>query len=399
METILNWAGTMAIYLPFFLFSSIFFILSESRLNKGQKGKASLFMVIGILALCILATLRSDAVGTDVEIYAKPTFKSISQGSSLFLTGAAVQVDFGYAFLAYVSAKLFNSFRVFLFLTEFCILAPIAACAMKNQKNASAALTMILYMLMYYLMGFNIMRQSIAVSFLMLGYFYWQEKKKFKTLLNVIISFLFHGSVVIMLVMLVVILRISRMPSKLKRNLILTAIATALALVAMQWERIMSWAMYDAGLLPTKYAIYLTIFSGNDRSSELFRMGGWEWPEYAIRICNVVLPLVYTYKKRLKSNELLLYRYSSYASLLIYSWVFLTLKTNYGYRLVMGLDYMNCFYFATLVSKASSRNKGSRRKYTISTGEMAAGLYALCYWFLIYFYFGMHEVVPYTIAA
>lgn len=162
---------------------------------------------IAILLPCVIAALRSSSVGTDVMVYASPLYELASHADSFlhyFYSGGYSQwiyirpADFeiAYVVLVWISAKVFNSFQVLLFLTELLVIVPIYISAVLFRKHNSVVMFMMVYYFLYYNTSLNLMRQSIACALVILAFavYYNNHQRYVISFIIVVFACLFHTS-------------------------------------------------------------------------------------------------------------------------------------------------------------------------------------------------------------
>lgn len=196
----------MAVYL-------IGFSLSTLLIAYAQKKRLSVFLTVSIIALlipCLIAGLRAQNVGTDVMVYAKNLTNSAIQADSvgeyfrsywyLDWRNMYVQdIEPAFSLLVYLVAKLTNSLGAVLFAIQAVTILPIYAALARNRKNAPVWLGMLIFYFLYYNATLNLMRQWMALSFLLLAYQMLRERKPVLTVLFCAVAFLFHFSAVIVI--------------------------------------------------------------------------------------------------------------------------------------------------------------------------------------------------------
>ncbi len=164
-----------------------------------------------ILIPCLVAALRAFTIGTDVKVYAEPMFNIAKQSNNFFeflnqewvlsyVRRKIIDTEIGYDLLVYISANTFNSMRMLLFLTEYLIIAPVYYALYKQKDKISIWLGMFVFFCMFYNGTLNIMRQGIAMSFILLGFSCLMSKEKKKALICLVVATLFHTAAVIAIV-------------------------------------------------------------------------------------------------------------------------------------------------------------------------------------------------------
>lgn len=170
-----------------FLHATLFAGLA-SRMTNGRK--RWLFISIACVPLVLLAGFRSLHVGTDVTVYLQQLYWRCSTWSftSVFHSNAEPL----FVLLVWVATKLFGSIQGVMACVEVAMLVPFAIASNKFAPR-NLGLAFLLYCLFFYLFGLNIMRQGIAISFLLLAFAYLSvvgNKRAFWALM--VVACLFH---------------------------------------------------------------------------------------------------------------------------------------------------------------------------------------------------------------
>lgn len=191
-------------YLGVFFASSSLIALSE-KIKKNQR----LFFVILALALpCMLAGFRADHIGTDTEVYLMPTINAATSSHSFseYLNTSWYRIwrflsvkDFerGFTLVVYITTKLLGAFWTKSIL-EMLTIAPTYL-AIKKYGKYPAWLGMMVFYLTTYNSTLNMMRQSIAVAFTLLGILYFIERNKKGFVTCLLVGCSFHTSGVVLL--------------------------------------------------------------------------------------------------------------------------------------------------------------------------------------------------------
>ncbi|MDO4459127.1 MAG: EpsG family protein [Clostridia bacterium] len=159
------------------------------------------FIILSVIMLSTFAALRGLSVGTDVTVYLEEAFtgaESISLQSFLkkwnnndvmFYTGV------------WIVRQITSNIHVYFFLHQFCSATIIYYIAHKNmtEHNDPFTLYIFMYLMMWYGTTFNVLRQTMAVNILLLGYTFLRNKQWIKYCIVVAIASLFHASVLLAL--------------------------------------------------------------------------------------------------------------------------------------------------------------------------------------------------------
>ena len=152
--------------------------------DKLRQQSVAWFVLAAMLLLC---GLRGDTVGTDTFNYLSPfsSSKQIGRTSEL---------------LFYLTYRLVPFPHLWLFLTACLIYVPLFGIVKKETYYAAEAV--LIYMISvtkFFPESFNIIRQSIAASFILACFVDWAAERKKRSLLFLLIAVLFHNSSVIAL--------------------------------------------------------------------------------------------------------------------------------------------------------------------------------------------------------
>lgn len=184
------------IYIVLWLLLLIFSILHKERIW------AKTF--ISALALILVFALRSDNVGIDTTNYHR-IFEGIIYNSTDY-----DYIERGWFYLnLFVGAYLKLDFSFLLFIVALLIIIPIVYVAKKATWNPFLVL-FLFHSLSFYTTGFNIMRQTLAMSFVLLFYYFIIEKRYINAWLFLIIACFFHVSSIFAVVIF--------LPNYLNRN-------------------------------------------------------------------------------------------------------------------------------------------------------------------------------------
>lgn len=165
------------------------------------KGKSSLVYWICIAAIvalyCCVAGFRATSVGTDTNYYGVNSFAAVSQESFLtFFTLYYRSWGLLYKFMAWAIINLTHSFFWYLFVIEFLTVVPMLWAAEKlTGKYFPVAVA--IFGLVFFPISFNLMRQMIAMSFLLVAYVYLERGKPLGFLGWLVVATLFHNVVLI----------------------------------------------------------------------------------------------------------------------------------------------------------------------------------------------------------
>ena len=174
-------------YLSVAIITALFTKLSMS--DKYSKKIRIVCMIIAIVLPSVFAGIR-QGIGTDYDIH-EAVFKQIDNHEPI--TEKKVP-EIGYVLLNQIVSFLGGNFNVLLFvITLLSMLCIYQTCKFyKNKINVFIA--MLAYMLLYYQMSFNFIRQMLAASIALYGTTYLAQGKKIKSLLWCIVAGCMHNT-------------------------------------------------------------------------------------------------------------------------------------------------------------------------------------------------------------
>ena len=183
---------------------STYLLWFSEKVKKNQRRWVEYFV---IFILCLLAGLRSEDVGTDMENYFVPLIEAAQKSnsytdylSSTWSYGWALrntrEFEVGFRLFVYMISKLFRSTVVVQFAVQLLIIGPVYV-ALKRRKDIPLWFGMLVYLLIFNNLSFNAIRQAIAQSLTLLSFQLWTEGNKKKALLVMASGCLFHLSALI----------------------------------------------------------------------------------------------------------------------------------------------------------------------------------------------------------
>ncbi|WP_155974151.1 EpsG family protein [Streptococcus ruminantium] len=196
-------------YLGVFFLSSSLLAVTD-RIKKNQK---IFFVALAIILPCLLAGFRANHIGTDTEVYLMPTIDAATYSHSFseYLDTTWFRIwrflsvrDFerGFTIFVYITAKTLGSFWT-KFILEMFIVVPVYI-AIKKYGKYPIWIGMTVFYLTTYNSTLNMIRQSVAISFTLLGilYIFEKNKKGFMACLLVAVSFHISGIALILIAMI-----------------------------------------------------------------------------------------------------------------------------------------------------------------------------------------------------
>ena len=172
------------VFIFFFLFLASF---SDKKYHK--------VLYIALIAFLIFfGGFRADTIGVDTaggyktywNLYLNGNPLSFVEPAWFFLMSLCVRFNLGYSGLIFISELL-------------CIL-PTSYVIYKQKNNNIIFSLAIYYGMFFFLHSFNLIRQSIAMSFCLLFAYFFYEKKYYKAIFSFVLAFLMHKSALIFII-------------------------------------------------------------------------------------------------------------------------------------------------------------------------------------------------------
>ena len=170
------------------------FLAWTSEKVKSQKLRYTLLGVV-VLIFCLVAALRNVTVGRDTSYYGYPTYEEALKYDFLSFMDPNFYPSWGffYKLVAWVTSNLFGTFQAYLFVAELCVVLPVVVVGCKVSKG-NIPLVVALFALYFYPYSFNLIKQSIAMSFLLFAYLGLDRGNLKCYFIWLIVAALFHTS-------------------------------------------------------------------------------------------------------------------------------------------------------------------------------------------------------------
>ena len=160
-------------------------------LLRNTKNKACYILLV--LVLIFLSSFRGLSVGTDTVNY-EEIFYSCTDLLSIAIRGYEILLYFIY----YIIHSFDGTYQTALFIQTILFLLPLSYVFYKKFSKPIIPL-FFLFALNFYLSEFNISRQMIAVSFIVLSAYFYENKKYVFTAIPFVLACLLHNSAIIAL--------------------------------------------------------------------------------------------------------------------------------------------------------------------------------------------------------
>lgn len=196
------------LYLIVIISTLLFINKAEHYYRKKHIGKklntGFICLIFAVLVPSILAGIRSDTVGTDILVYGKKTMEEAIASSSFAMMNRidTTYTEYGYRLFVFLISRIFKNTGWLLFFTELVTMVFVIKSAYIIREKISMTKVVAIYLFLFYHTSFNIMRQSIAMSMLLLAFCYLTEKKYVKYALITLLALSIHSFSIIMSVII-----------------------------------------------------------------------------------------------------------------------------------------------------------------------------------------------------
>ena len=249
---------------------------------------------------------------------------------------------------------------------------------------------MVLFMLLYYQIGFNWIRQSIANAFVLLAIVLAEEDKKKKAIVLCIFAVLFHSSAIIGLALFLFTYAFMHIKNKYARAFFGIGFIALFLLLLTNWDRLFALGI-NYGILPSTYAGYLRVFTGQTTVSRWFKVGTRTYVDYVWRVLIAILPWVLSFNETNEfKNKTKYFKMVAIIGLIIYSFVFFRMHSAYGNRVSYTIEYVQIFTLGMCYRKS---NNG---KLVVPVKNIVIIGLAIIYNIWLYYVLGWHDTVPFV---
>ena len=244
----------MIIYLITFALSLLGVKIADMWIDDQRRFVAgSIFAVVPPI---LIAGLRDSTVGSDMNLYIVPIFNGIaSNGQNLMeFLDSYPDMEIGYLFVNYVIAQLTDQPFFLLLCIHILIIIPLYITAMKWREQLSPVLFMFIFYMIFFQESLSIVRQSIALSFSMLAFTFFMEKRYIGYILLMIVAFLFHQTAVVALSFPLAYLMVDRFSIR-EYYYYYIGVTLVIALFFLNFDNILIW-MIENDYIDLKFLKY-----------------------------------------------------------------------------------------------------------------------------------------------
>lgn len=248
------------IYYGTFLLSGFWCWIAEILFKKKSQTLGIVMSVFSILSLTWLCGVRDFSIGTDIGVYGEQAFQTAVKSLNLLdyinnlkgIYGTSGSTEYGYVFLNYIVSKFTNNTHIFLFVIGLIVNGIIFVSIYLLRDRVSLVLGWLTFCFLFFGTTLNLLRQSIAISLVLLGIVLLYKRSTRAALIPFILAIIFHNSAVFALLIYIMGLLINK--AKLRSKV--TKILFIFTIIIMLMPRIVAF-LNEHGLLNDKYYQYI----------------------------------------------------------------------------------------------------------------------------------------------
>lgn len=147
-----------------------------------------------LVVLVFLSSFRNLSVGIDTQSYYNQ-FRYDIQSDTLFYY--LFKLEPGWLLLNLWIKEIFGEFSIILFSSCLLTILPISY-VFRRATNMPILAFFIYFLLFYYFFSFSLIRQAIAISFFVLGVYFFSNNRKVEFHFSILFGSLFHYSIIIL---------------------------------------------------------------------------------------------------------------------------------------------------------------------------------------------------------
>lgn len=355
-------------YILTFIFS--FILLKKTTKTKRKK---LLPIMLSVVPLIILAALRSDKIGTDMQVYIIPIFESACNYSNFSDYVDESGTEYLYSLFTFLSTRISKEPEFYLGVMNAFVVLPITYSAYKLKNYSSILMVVFLFCMYMYNNSLNMQRQSIALAFSFLALPFYIERKYIIGLIILFIGFLFHTSAFIGISIPLLFWLSGKYPLKSHKFLYIIILLICGAIL-ISLTPIVSF-LINFNILPARYIIYFKdlIFEASmSITDSIYRF--------------FVLYIVITARKD-KSKDIHLLDFFLIISMTDIILSFSGLIVNFLARISLYTTIISLFSLAYCCKRNG--------KYNNPFSILVVILYVI-YWIYIYGITGVSQTIPYS---
>lgn len=335
----------------------------------GWKTRRKFLVFLAIMLPCVLAALRADEVGVDTVSVGKviQLAHSYSSYSNMSVGSGMGQYEFGYASLAYIISRFTDQPGMMLFALQALTIIPVMKVAIILKNKISLASVISVYLFCFYNNSFNIMRQSVACAFILLGtVLYWVHSEDenitglqlyISTIVCYIVAILFHKSSFIGIAVIFLLVVISKLHIS---GVLQTFLYVVVCLLPTMFQSLAS-ILTRLGLMNSSFTYYYDVFIGKtiETNKMVDPFSLYCTVDVVLRLCLLLIPCLFSIRKQhvdYSESQAVMQRISI-TGFLTFAVILYAMSTNYGQRLSMFFDFFLITFIPLSIVRPNYRLK------------------------------------------
>lgn len=179
--------------------------------------------IVAILLVCIFSAMRAETVGTDTALYLKRYNMAQNLDFLKYFMMVWEGKEIGFVGLTYGVYKITKgNVYIYLFILQLLSTAPVYYGLSKYKGKNTITIAFFVYLLIYFPLSFNIIRQAIAAAFVFLGYLLLKNEKRLFACIMCMISLSFHQSAFIGIILISAVIIFEKINNGFIRKVVLT---------------------------------------------------------------------------------------------------------------------------------------------------------------------------------
>lgn len=192
------------IYYGTFLVSSFWCWIAEILFKKKSQLLGVIASIISVLSLTWICGVRDFSIGTDIRVYGYNSFNIAANSSNLqqyfnslnSMYGSSGNIEYGYWILNYIISRFTSNAHIFLFILGLIINSIIFISIYLLKNQISITLSWLTYCFLFFGTTLNLLRQSVALAFVLLGITLLYKQKNKQSFFCFLVAVLFHNSAI-----------------------------------------------------------------------------------------------------------------------------------------------------------------------------------------------------------
>lgn len=151
---------------------------------------SGILQLVAAMPAAVFAAFRYSS-GTDTLLIYHPIYTSVTQGVST-LVDSARGIESGYVLLNSLAGWLGLGFPGVLFLSSILTVLPVIVVAGRFKDRLSAPIAVWVYMMLFFPLSFNAVRQMISISLFLIAFSWLGKKNTHRAVFWIIVAAFFH---------------------------------------------------------------------------------------------------------------------------------------------------------------------------------------------------------------